>query len=669
METKTRAAFDFETWGWEPEEGEREVKVHALCCALAIPEEDEETGRTELQPYYLENTPRTEEGARALVEKVLAYMWRRPDVDEWWAHFAHAFDTLHLVAAAYRMNWRVRGAMAGYGPVGVDISPPGNSRWLAIRDLYRVVPATLEKIAKDFDLPSRKLFGKADYKGDMRELPKERLKAGCITDAVLVMETLAVVERLFVDHGGELRSTFPSSALTVVKASLKAQGVTLPKMRHGRNCPKRNCRCYWSANVAARAAYYGARVEVFHHAPDWLLKEYDVSSSYPWSMSQVLPTRWAGTVTGPLAEKAFDTGVHGIYRATVSVPQSEFPPLPYKPKDNAGLYFPSGTWTASFAYPELAYAQKLGCTVRIEEAITYESGAVFKSYVEDLYAIKRTATGARREFVKYLLNGSYGKYAEKPERERLFFMPDTLEALHYQWSEPGVRALNPDIDPRILVQQELRYAPHTHYAIGAYVTAYSRVRLHEFMLGARGLAYTDTDSLHCHGWDGETGNNLGQLKLELEGFLGRYYAAKLYSLHATDGDYLRRWDGPQSPEWYQEKGRALVACKGFLKGTGDDFESILESAQVFEALVSAGASIDVAKDAARGVGQTLTRTRLLRSQLKPGGDHDSVKRIRQSKSWSGLSKKRKPFLDGTTEAWTVKEIERGKHLKAKCPIL
>lgn len=587
-------------------------------------------------------------------------MWRRADVTEWWAHFAHAFDTLHLCAAAYRLNWRVRAAMAGYGPVGVDISPPGESRWIAIRDLYRVVPSSLAEIAKSFELP-QKLFGKEDYRGDMRDLSRERLRAGCVTDAVLVSQTLDVVSTLFASHGGELRATFPASALTVLKASLKERGEKFPKMVHARSCSRGiECRCYWSANIAARAAYYGARVEVFHHAPAAILTEFDVSSSYPWSMAQTLPVHWQGTVSGRLARRAFESRVHGIYDAQVTVPRMEFPPLPWKPEEAGGIYFPTGTWSGSFAMPELAYAEELGCRVRVTSVLTYDARPLFAPYVESLYVLKRDATGARRHFLKYLLNGSYGKFGEKPDRERLFFIPDELEALHYQWSEPNVRAINPEVDPRLLAQTEVRYAPHAHYAIASYITAYSRILLHQRMREARDLAYTDTDSLHCSSWPGATGNELGQLKVELAGFRGRYYAPKLYSLHEpTSGAYLV---DPLS-------GKVRVACKGFLKQSGEDFESVIESAAVFDTLISAGVPRELAKEGARGMGQTLTRTRLLRSQFKPGATHHSVLRVKQSKSWSGLSKKRKPFSDGSTEAWTVNEIRRGKHLSAKCPIL
>lgn len=592
-------------------------------------------------------------------------MWSHPEVDEWWAHFAHAFDTLHLAAAAYRLNWRVRGSIAGQGPIAIEMSPPDETRWVSIRDFFRIMVSTLGEIADNLHLPSQKLFTKADYDGDMRDMPLERLREGNLTDCRLILEAMDVLNPLLTQFDGHLKATFSATALTVVKSHLKATKVKLPSMAHTRGCKRKQkageaCACYWSANVTAEKGYYGARVEVFHHARAAPQTEYDFSSMYPWAQSQELPMHWTGNVTGRAARAAFASGVFGVYEAEVRVPKAMWlPPLPYR-LEGGGLYFPTGSWRAHFPACELQYVQSLGCEVTVQAGVTYSSGKPFEGYIAKLYEYKRTATGAFRELVKRLLVGSYGKFAEKPDREGLLFIPNLLEAMHYQWSEPGIRPLNADVDPRILGQSYQRYAKHAHYAIGAYITGLARVRLHQFALLAEGLSYVDTDSLHCLHWEGETGNALGQLKVELRDFLGRYYAPKLYALY-----------NPADPATIllDEKGRARVACKGFLKGTQEDFESVLESARTFHALIEAGASQGLAKDAARGMGQSLVRTRLFKSQWAPGADHTEVLRLRQAKSWSGLSRKRRPDMEGGTTPWAVGDLVAGRHLSARCPIL
>ena len=661
---KIRAFFDFETWNWEPPEGQEEIAVHALCCGFAIPQEATEEHPAQVARYFLHNQTRTPQEARRLTEKALGFMWKHDEVEEWWAHFAHQFDTLHLLAGAYRLGWTARASLTSAGPVGVDLKPDGEFRWLKIRDLYRVLDSSLAKIAKAFELGVSKEFVKEDYQADMRDLPLDRLKEGCLRDCTLGLAALAKVEGMLAASGGELRSTFSASALTVLKAHLRAEGTKLPRMRHSRPCIRTRqatgayCRCYFQANAEAQAAYYGARVEVFEHGPQHPLLRLDIASSYPWSMTQEMPIQWQGHVSGKLARRAFEAKVHGAYEATVRVPRSYLPPLPFRLPAQGGLYFPTGTWRAWFALPELLYAQTLGVDVDVRQAHTYSSGFPFRSYVEEWFDLKRNSTGARREFAKKMLNGSYGKFAEKPDRERLWFVPNPLEAIHLADSEPGLRALDPELDPRILAQSYERYAAHAHYAIGAYVTAHSRIRLHRFALMARGLAYSDTDSLDCEAFEGETGEELGQLKLELSGFHGRYYGPKLYSLHNPDGSYV-----------LDAEGCPKVACKGFLKGSGEAFEAILASAATFQALLASGVPKSLAKEGARGAGQSMVRTRLLRTQLNPKEDHNEVLRRRAYKSWTGLSKKRKPFPDGSTRPWTVQELLSGKHLSARSPLL
>jgi hypothetical protein len=297
--------------------------------------------------------------------------------------------------------------------------------------------------------------------------------------------------------------------------------------------------------------------------------------------------------------------------------------------------------------------------VRAHEAVCYETAEPFSSYINSLYEIKKTASdGALRLFVKLLLNGSYGKFAEKPERESLLFVPDSDLAQHMLANDDDIRAADPEIDPRILLKESIKYAKHAHYAVGSYITAYSRILLHKRMLECDGLAYSDTDSLHCKHWHGIPGNDLGQLKLELRDYYGKFYCAKVYSLHDSLGNYLK-----------DDNGKIRVACKGFPKGSVKDFESIIASAKNFHEMIFSGATKKKAKESSKQFGLESTRTRLLRSQLSVGASMEKVIRLKQFKTWSGLSKKRYPLDDGSTRPWSVAELDEGKHLTAVCPLL
>jgi hypothetical protein len=637
-----RAFFDFETFGWTPDPDQKQIEVQALCVGFKLPGGQER---------FIHD--RSQKRGKELAEQALMWMFKQ-DVDEWWAHYAGNFDALQLVAAARRMHWRIEMATTGGIVLGVSMKPSADTHHsVEIRDLYRVLSMKLARIAEDFELPSRKVFQAYDYQGDMRTLPVDKLRLGCLVDCRIGMEALEKVETLLGTFGGKLKMTFSASALTVVQSHLKEKGVRLPS--HRSENPT-----YVLANIAARAGYYGARVEVFNHTPKNPLREWDVNSSYPWSMTQTMPTKWKATVERKLAREAYEAGVEGIYTARINVPRMWLPPLPYRPH-NGGLYFPIGRWEASFPRPELAYAESLGCTVEIQSAILYESANIFADYVAHLFELKRTSKGAVRELAKFLLNGSYGKFAEKPERERIIIETSEIAALHYALENEGVRILDEDLDPCILTQESIRYARHVHYGIGSYITAHSRILWHRFALQMKNLAYGDTDSFHAESWKGEASDALGGLKLELADFRGKFYAPKLYSLHELDGQYLVTDKGNPKKE------KVHVACKGFPKGSIDDFEAIIESARTQERALKEGETKKRAKELAQKAGVHLVKTRLMRTQVR--ADDAQVVRIRQSKSWSGLSKKRKPFEDGSTEPWSVSELNRGRHLKARCPAL
>jgi hypothetical protein len=572
---------------------------------------------------------------------------------EWWAHYGGNFDFLHLFSAARRLNWNMEATFAGgsgvisakFWPRGADATTP-----LVTKDLFRIIPDKLKNIANGFELPSRKLFTDDDYSIDMREQPKEKVRDGCIADCKIVLEALDVVEELLAHYNGTLKSTFSSSALTCVMQSLKQNGLKFPQHREGLS--------YATANKLAVHGYYGARVEVFNHAPPNELTEYDVASSYPWSASQVLPWNWIATLTDERsATKVYDSATEGMVRARVNVPKKlNIPPLPYRSK-TGGLFFPTGNWEAWFPAVELRYAQSLGVDIEVKEFIAYTTETPFKDFITKLYQEKKEATGPMRPFLKFLLNGGcYGKFAESPERERLYVAGSEAEAWHYAATHEGVDFMDEDNDPRLLKVSFTKYSRHVHYAIGSYITANSRILLHRRMLEAEGLAYVDTDSVHATLWNGQTSNELGALKVELANFIGRYYGPKIYSLHDTNGTILKN-----------EKGTPYIACKGFPKSV-EGFNAMLESAREYRKALIEEPTIKLADKRRTSKSVKIVRTRLMKRQARAGPTAEVLREVTH-RSWKGLSVKRKPHKNGTTTPWDVKDILEETHRKATCPIL
>jgi hypothetical protein len=591
-----RGAYDFEAWSW----------TKPLCCGLRWGAVGRRAWR-----FIKDETKRRPEDVAPQVLYAMLNVASTDDVWDWWAHNGGRYDVTFMLDAAIRLGWTATGHVAGGRVVVLHLRAPNAKKVLRLFDSQAVVPSSLRAASEDFALASHKLFTEADYSIDVRKWPAERLEDGCRTDCELVLQLLERVESMLEEWGGGLRGTFSSSALSVVEAR-----VEVPDMRPHRGY-----------NEVARHAYCGGRVEVFHHLPDWKLCELDVCSSYPWSMSQPLPfiVRGAARTRREVLRVLEGKGLDGVVRARVTVPECHVPPLPWV-LDGA-MYFPTGTWEAWFQAAELRHAMRHGVTVEPFEAVAFEVEQPFAEYVAELYRLKSQAKGAVRTFAKLLLNGSYGKFAQKPEREnlRVFASGADAEAFAFGLPPNRVRFLSLE-DKRFVSEAVERWSRTTHYALAGAITAHSRILLHDALARAPGLAYCDTDSVHA-AVDSMVvlrkllGDKLGQLKVEQASMAATYYAPKVYELHPDGGE----------PHF---------ASKGFPVNERD-----------FRKMV-------------RGEPVRVERMRLVKRQLRKGG---APARDVDVKRWSGRSMKRAPLADGSTRPWTVDELRTLVHEEAKSP--
>lgn len=611
-----RGAFDFETYEW----------TNPFFCGFAWGPPGER------QTYEICDPARVRDGRKydpdKVAEMALLFMWHTEEVTEWWAHNMGKFDGLFLVAAAQRLRWSVEGTVAGSSRIiQLKLRPPGQKRAVIVRDSFAVAPARLKDNAKDFELPSaKKIFTEDDYTKDPRTWPLEHLREGCIRDCILVLELLERLETLVSDWGGELKSTFSSSALSIVKAKLQERGEEIPSHKKlGVLLPSGKFEPFTWMNATAREGYYGGRVEVFHHLPQGTLTEWDVCSSYPWSMSQRLPWVPLGQANQRALDLLMSGELEGMVEARVTIPRdTQFPCLPFKPKTK-GVFFPVGSWKAWFPAVELRYAMTQGVHVEPLNGLLYRAASPFLEFVEEVYSLKQTAKGAVRSFAKLVLNGGYGKFGQKPERANLLIFGDEGEALDYAAERPGrVSKLSPDW-MAVAVHQTM-WAHHAHFAVASYITALSRIKLHRAIMQSKGLAYGDTDSIHAKelrpSEHVQFGTGLGEWKEELRGYKATFYAPKIYRLTESTG-------------------KEHFAAKGFPV-----------NAESFAKLI-AGTEVHV------------ERTRLIKSQLK--ANDKTTRRTNEEKVWRGLSGKRAPLPDGSTRPWDVKELRVEKHKQAVSP--
>lgn len=652
-----RGAIDFEAWAW--------CNPFFSCLMWGPPE-----ART-----FVTRHDTTHKASRKLMCETLDMAWkigRGHGVTEWWAHNGGKYDWLAILEAAVcHLGWRVIGKTSGGSRlIELQVKAPDDTT-IRFFDSMAVIPSSLKQAADDFDLPTAKAFTEDDYRIDPRKWDVQRLKIGCQTDCLIVLELLEKVETLAESWGGKLHSTFSQISMSVMKHYLREQGA-----EKGEEIPRHDkTPLDMAGNAYCRKGYYGGRVEVFHHLPPSLVDIYDVNSSYPFSMTQWLPWQlWGASNTRKDAQRVLELPgeVEGIVEARVTVPAwMEYPPLPKRTEGNA-IVFPTGTWTAHFPANELRYAASLGVKVEPLSAWAYSAERPFEGFVETIQAAKRAAKEAGNKavesFTKYVGNGGYGKLGQAPEIETIFIPSSQREAEEIlaadlrrvqRGFEPSVGKLGDET--RFLVMRKVQWPKHTHFAAASYIAAYSRILLHREMLRHPGnLYYCDTDSLHLKTGRAplNVGPALGQWKPEEKRQHARYLAPKMYETHGE------AWNGSLHRHTKECKAKGCSEEVIQYKAKGFPLRHRCDEACRNPCVLRNGWQPGTFAAVQEGRAVPVSRMAMAKGQLKRGG---AFQRVEEMRAWRGHSTKRRPLEDGSTVPWTVGEVEAKEYLLAVSP--
>lgn len=616
-QSKPFGTYDFETYDW----------TKPLCADAYCP-----VGENAFQHAYS-----IDREDPVTVVRNLLFELEASEVNEWWAHNGGKYDALFMVDVVKQLKgWKCDGAVAAGRIINLRVMSPHST--FVLKDSYAVIQSSLDKALESFQISHKKVFTKDDYKAinedkrGMRMFSDEKLKLGCQADTEALHALICKARDLFEEWGGSLKSTFSASALSVVRAQ-----VGKPLATHEGN--------QW-ANDIGKKAYCGGRVEIFKHSPDFFLNEVDVTSSYPWSMSKKLPWHLIGWDKPDLYSDSKEQLVY----ARVNVPEQYVPPLPYVPP-SGGLFFPWGEWSGWFTSAELRYAIEY-CNVDalLHEAVSYTSEQPFESFIQTVFTEKQISIGARREFCKLVLNGCYGKFAQKPENTRLLMFDSAEQGLKWAREHANKQPEPLSASNTAWSFKTFRWPKQTHYALASFITGYSRILLHKHLIHAgTGLSYCDTDSVHgsrLTDWRPFINDKLGGLKLELEQYIARFYAPKLYELHpradnADASQYMRPVNKGDHNAHYASKGFPVDA---------ESFRRIVEGERV---------------------GNKLGRMQLLKTQLRKDSGVRHLGEDETRKQWSGRSNKRFAIPNsptGDTKPWHVRELHEGAHEQQQSPI-
>jgi len=159
-------------------------------------------------------------------------------------------------------------------------------------------------------------------------------------------------------------------------------------------------------------AYHGGRFEVTERGRIGKCTGLDISSAYPYWISQLIDVRkgrWKNT--NELHEDAY----YGFYLATVDIPYMHLPPLAFNWGET--VIYPCGSWTAYFTKEELECLHGLGEYEIIYGMEFYPDEIIypFKEALTKLYDLKNNTSKEDFKYALYkkIMNSFYGSMYEK----------------------------------------------------------------------------------------------------------------------------------------------------------------------------------------------------------------------------------------------------------------
>ena len=524
-----------------------------FMCTVTVEKED---GKKEHHTFYDDKTSRARWDRRyfcvgGCIDKAMRFILRAQFRGyHIYAHNAGRFDYLFIlpwlieVGVHYGFNFSIIPVSSSIQVLDIwETTPSGRrkgEKWRFL-DSVKLIPTSLNNAAKGFGIP-----GKVEHDLNMHEEdPRwvEYNQQDCAVNYDVVKLFHHYVEKVLL---GEVGITAPATAVKLFRRQYLKRAV--PRSEH--------------THDFIRESYVGGRCEVFRKFGKKLYY-FDFNSSYPASMKGMMPagdaTEWEGE-----PPKRFTKKLLGFCEVEIEVPEDLLiPVLPLK--IDGKLIFPVGRIKGTWTWPELQMAIKHGARVhKWLKSVWYKPVNLFDQFVDDLYAYRDKSNPkynvGLETVVKILLNATYGKFAMKTLRKKIYMYNDP------EMPENAVPASG---DPESLIwyAEEESDAPYVMPQVSAWVTSMARLRLYQGIERVHAMGgsvyYVDTDSIVC---DVDLGSStaLGELKNEIPEWGGQiegeFMGPKMYLIRTPKNTKVKA-KGLEADQRTEATLRALVDGK------------------------------------------------------------------------------------------------------------
>jgi len=497
-----------------------------------------------------------------------------------WSHWGGHYDQRFIIWDISKRGdgWDWQAMVSGNLIIILVVRDP-NGRTIKFCESARLMPDSVAKIGKTVGLE------KLDVnRREMHKLSRDETIRYCFRDCEIVLLGLKAMRSILMGIGCDFGFTLASIATRYVRRSN-----VLDWYRFYEKDKDTKKLVYSAAMLAADKfclpAFFGGRVEVFRKGFHRDLFYYDITSSYPWSMTHELPAYFTG-FCGPQGGVGNSLRKMGVSEATVYMPDNKdlfyAPVLPFRSRDK--VTFPiiqgelgnnrrdlwtgagRGRWTNLELLALWEHGKNHGVKIDIHAQAIFEPAPFVKDFVETFFNMRLEAIAEKDEFRTYafkiLLNSLYGKLIETSIRRSVLYGALVDEAITKYGNLDPATGMGVELSPcpgAYFLTTESD-GPFKHVAAGSYVTARSRLLLWEGIVKAREagakIYYCDTDSLitDIPVFGLHSAKKLGDFNLETTISEAEIFSSKVYKLVTPKGTIYKAKGMPiQSKDWSDEE--------------------------------------------------------------------------------------------------------------------
>jgi hypothetical protein len=301
-----------------------------------------------------------------------------------------------------------------------------------------------------------------------------------------------------------------------------------------------------------KLAYTGGNVDVYKPYGENIY-HYDINSLYPYVMKNFQmpvgePIYFEGDIL-KYKEKAFgffffDADIKAPINLNIPLLQTRL-----KINNTTKTITPVGEWKDFYFSEELYKSEEFNYKFKINSGYLFEKEFIFKEYVDYFYNMKVLSDKNSPHYIiaKLFLNSLYGRLGMDPIKEKHLIV-NSSESFHYYDKFCVTNVIN--LDNKELISyldlnsqyEDFYIGSNVSVPISAAVTAYARIYMHKFKkMNNIIIYYTDTDSIAINKELDKSlvGKDLGQFKLEYISNKAIFLAPKVYYCLTNEGKFCK----------------------------------------------------------------------------------------------------------------------------------